>query len=189
MMREVVIMRKYIVLAVMLAALLGAACLEAKELVISPAKVETIVSPEDGRDSRVLVYFELPRELYGKKVVIDNAVLMFEAQVTDAEFGMVHIFPVTREWQSASSIAWDSPWSSSGGDYTTEIAGKSITLKEAKGEGAVLSNVTFIVMDWIAGRLPNNGFILVPSQEDLVDSSVRFAFDKGSLKLKIECTK
>ena len=182
-------MRRYVVLIALLAAMLGAANLQAKELVISPTKVGAIVSPTDARDSRVLVYFELPKELYGKKVVIDNAALVFEAQVTDAEFGMVHIFPATRAWQTEASVAWNSPWEKAGGDFTQGIAGKCVTLKAAKGQKEVSSNVTFIVMDWISGRLANNGLILVPSQEDLADSAAGFAFDKGSLKLKIECTK
>jgi hypothetical protein len=182
-------MRNYFVLIVLLAAVLGAANLQAKELVISPSKVEAIVSPTDARDSRVLVYFELPRELYDRKVVIDNAALVFEAQVTDAEFGMVHIFPATRAWQAEASVAWSSPWEKAGGDFTQRIAGKSITLKAANGEKEISSNVTFIVMDWVSGRLENNGLILVPSQEDLLDSTARFAFNRGSLKLKIECTK
>jgi hypothetical protein len=188
-MQEVDVMRRYVVLIALLAAMLGAAGLQAKEFVISASKVEAIVSPTDARDSRVLVYFELPRELYGRKVVIDNAALVFEAQVTDAEFGMVHIFPATRAWQTEASVAWSSPWEKAGGDFTQGIAGKSVTLKATNGEKEISSNVTFIVMDWISGRLPNNGLILVPSQDDLLDSTARFAFDRGSLKLKIECTK
>ena len=182
-------MRTYVVLIAVLAAVLGAASLQAKELVISPSKVEAIVSPTNAGDSRVLVYFELPKELYGKKVVIDNAALVFEAQVTDAEFGMVHIFPATRAWQTEASVAWSSPWEKAGGDFTQRIAGKCVTLKAAKGEEEISSDVTFIVMDWISGRLENNGFILVPSQEDLADSAAGFVFDKSSLKLKIEFTK
>jgi len=187
-MQEVDVMRTYVVLIALLAAVLGAASLQAKELVILPAKVEAIVSPTDARDSRVLVYFELPKELYGKKVVIDNAALVFEAQVTDAEFGMVHIFPATRAWQTEASVAWNSPWDTAGGDFTQRIAGKSVTLKAANGEGEILSNVTFIVMHWILGRLANNGLILVPSQEDLKNSTVRYGFQKGSIKLIVECT-
>jgi hypothetical protein len=187
MMREVDVMRTYVVLIAVLAAVLGAASLQAKELVISPFKVEAIVSPTDARDSRVLVYFELPKELYGKKVVIDNAALVFEAQVTDAEFGMVHIFPATRAWQMEASVAWNSPWEKAGGDFTQLIAGKCVTLKAASGEKEISSNVTFIVMDWISGRLANNGLILVPSQ-DLVDSAATYGFEKGSIKLIVECT-
>jgi len=188
MMRESDIMRAYVVLIAMLAAAIGAAGLQAKEIVISPTKVEAIVSPTDARDSRVLVYFELPGELYGKKIVIDNAALVFEAQVSDAEFGMVHIFPVTRAWQTEENIAWDSPWEEAGGDYTQRIAGRSVTLKAANGEREISSNVTFIVMDWISGRLANNGLILVPSQEDLMNSTARYGFQEGSIKLIVECT-
>jgi hypothetical protein len=187
-MREVDVMRTYVVLIAVLVAVFGAASVQAKELIISPAKVEAIVSPTDARDSRVLVYFELPAELYGKKVVIDNAALMFEAQLTDAEFGMVHIFPLTRAWQTEANISWSYPWEKEGGDFTRLIAGKSVTLKAANGEKEISSNVTFIVMDWIAGRLANNGLILVPSQEDLMNSTAIYGFQEGSIKLIVECT-
>jgi len=187
-MREVDVMRNHAVLIVLLVAVLGAASIQAKELIISPSKVEAIVSPTEARDSRVLVYFELPRELYGKKVEIDKASLVFEAQVTDAEYGLVHIFPVTRAWQTEASVAWSSPWEKAGGDFTQLIAGKCVTLKAANGEKEILSDVTFIVMDWVSGRLDNNGLILVPSQEDLVDSAATYGFEKGSIKLIIECT-
>jgi hypothetical protein len=65
-------------------------------------------------------------------------------------------------------------------------AGKSVTLKAADGAKEISSNVTFVVMDWVSGRLANNGLILVPSEQDLVDSAARFGFDKSSLKLRIE---
>jgi hypothetical protein len=41
-------------------------------------------------------------------------------------------------------------------------------------------------MDWVAGRLANNGLILVPSEQDLVDWAARCGYGKGSLRLRIE---
>lgn len=184
-MREVEVMPKQLMLIVMLTAAVGSATLEAKELVLSPARVAAIVSPVDARDTRVLAYFELPEALKSGTATIVNAALEFDAGIEGAEFGMAYVFPVTKDWQSASSIAWDSPWSSLGGDYTMEIAGKSVALKSAKGQGRVRSNVTFIVMDWIAGRLPNNGLVIMPSQEDLQESATAFSFDKANMNLKI----
>lgn len=180
-------MRKSIVLIVMLAALAAAANPEARELVVSPSRVETIVSPTEERDARVLVFFELPQELLTGKLTVDNAVLVFDAQVADADFGLLHIFPVTKAWGTEQTVAWSSPWEKAGGDYTQRIAGKSVTMKAAEGEKKVSSNVTFIVMDWLSGRLANNGLILVPSEQDLLSSSVRYSLQKGSIKLKIEC--
>jgi hypothetical protein len=181
-------MRKSVMLILMIAAILAAASIEARELVISPSRVETIVSPTEGRDSRVLVFFELPRELTAGKLTVDNAILIFDAQVTGAEFGLLHIFPVMRDWRAAATVAWNSPWERAGGDFTQDIAGKSITMKSAEGEKKVISNVTFIVMDWASGRLANNGLILVPSEQDLASSDVRYSLQTGSIRLKIECT-
>ena len=182
-------MRNQGILILMVSIALGAVGLQAKELVITPAKVETIGSPTDSRDSRVLVYFELPKELYAEKVTIDNALLVFEARIMDAEFGLIHLFPATRAWQGEASISWDSPWEKAGGDFTDRIAGKCVTLKAADGEKEMISDLTFVVMDWISGRLANNGLILVPSQTDLAESSAAFSFDKESLRLEIEYTK
>ena len=181
-------MRKLIVLIVMLAALVAAASLEAKEFVMSPSRVEAIVSPTEERDVRVLVFFELPSELLTGRFIVDNAVLVFDAEVTGADFGLVHVFPVTKAWRTESAVAWSSPWEKAGGDYTQGIAGKSITMKAAEGEKRVSSNITFIVMDWVSGRLANDGLILLLSEQDLTSSDVRCSLQKGSMKLKIECT-
>ncbi len=93
---------------------------------------------------------------------------------------------MTGSWRTAEGVGWSAPWEKAGGDYTRGLAGKSVTLKAAKGVQEISSNVTFIVMDWVSGRLPNNGLILVPSGKDLEESAARFGFDKGSLKLRIE---
>ena len=61
-----------------------------------------------------------------------------------------------------------------------------MTLKAADGAKEISSNVTFIVMDWVSGRLANNGLILVPSGKDLEETAARFGFDKSSLRLRIE---
>jgi hypothetical protein len=186
--KEVDDMRKYVVLIVMFVAMVAAVNLEARELVISPSRVETIVSPTEERDARVLVFFELPPELLTGKLTVDNAILVFDAQVAGADFGLLHIFPVTKAWTTEQAVAWSSPWDKAGGDYTQGIAGRSITMKAAEGEKRVSSNVTFIVMEWLSGKLVNNGLILVPSEQDLLNSSVRYRLQKGSVKLKIECT-
>jgi hypothetical protein len=156
---------------------------------VAPAKVETITSPTDARDSRVLVYFEVPKELFDKKVVIDNALLVFEAQLIDAEFALIHLFPATRAWQTEASVTWESPWEKAGGDFTDRIAGKCVTLQSAEAGKETIFDVTFVVMDWVAGRLANNGLILVASKSDPAESSAAFSFDEGTLRLEIEYTK
>ena len=181
-------MRKVLISIAALAVVLAAAALQAKEIVLTPARVATIVSPEDARDARVLLCFDLPQELLEGKVKVENAALLFGGAIEDADFGLVHIFPATTAWRAAASVSWNSPWETAGGDFTKAIAGKSVTLKGADGAKEISSNVTFIVMDWVSGRLANNGLILVPSQEDLVNSAGKFGFDTGSLKLRIECS-
>ena len=178
-------MRKSMIALTMLAVLLAGAATQAKELILIPAKVETIVSPSNARDTRVLLYFELPGELMSGKARIVSAALLFKAGIEDANFGLVHVFPVTKAWQGEASVGWGSPWETPGGDYTQRVAGKSVTLKASKGTGEVASNVTFIVMDWVSGRLANNGLVVVPSQEDLAESAAKVGLDKTSVKLRV----
>jgi hypothetical protein len=185
-MREVAAMRTRILLVVLLAITFRGVGLEAKELVLSPLSVGAITSPVEARDSRVLLYFDLPGRLCQRGVVVESATLVFQAEVRNAEYGLIQVFPVITAWRSAPSLAWNSPWTSPGGDFATNVAGKCVTLKQAKGMGTVISNVTFVVKDWLAGRLPNNGLIIVPSGADLEQSSATFSFDRGSFRLKIE---
>ena len=140
-------MRTSMIVITLLAAVLAAAALEARELVLRPSRVETIVSPENARDARVLVYFELPGELLEGKARIEMAALQLRAGIEDADFGLVHVFPVTGSWRTAESVGWSAPWEKAGGDYAQGIAGKSVTLKASKGVQEISSNVTFIVME------------------------------------------
>lgn len=159
--------------------------LVARELVLQPKKVAAIVSPTNERDSRTLVYFELPRESYVQKNKMANAVLIFKAQVTDADFGALEIFPVGRDWQSTGLVSWSSPWDSPGGDYSKDRLGTGVTLKKDAGEKETRLNVTLIVKAWLDGAIPNNGLVILSSQADLGSSSVKYDFRGDSLKLKI----
>jgi hypothetical protein len=168
--------------------IIGACCcsdLGAKEVVLQPKKVATITSPTSVRDSRVLVYFELPKGLGKSGVIIDNAALVFRCQVTDAELGMVEICPVVKDWENAAEVSWTSLWESPGGDFSKTIAGRSSSIKREWGEKQISSNVTFVVRAWLGGILENHGFIILPSQEDLAASTVKYGFDKKGIELKI----
>jgi hypothetical protein len=177
--------RKRIIMIVVLGLLIAASSIQARELVLQPARIDSIVSPRDSRDARILVYFELPKELRGSKVVVDNAILTFRAQVTGAAFGMIHVSPLIRDWRSEGSVSWSSPWDSLGGDYAKNVAGRSVTLKSEKGEGEVRSNVTFIVKAWVDGSIANNGMAILPSEADLRNSAVRYSVDRNSIRLKV----
>jgi len=178
--------RKLLALFIVSIVVLGAAAgLHARALVLVPKKVATIVSPTDERDSRTLVYFELPRELSFQKNKLANAILIFKAQVADVDFGALEVFPIGRDWQSAGLISWSSPWDTPGGDYSADQLGTGVTLKKDAPEKETRLNVTLLVKAWLEGVIPNNGLIILSSQTDLGISSVKYDFRGDSLKLKI----
>ncbi|HVO76967.1 MAG TPA: hypothetical protein VMT60_03190, partial [Candidatus Bathyarchaeia archaeon] len=116
---------------------------------------------------------------------VANAVLIFRAQVTDADLGALEIFPVRKDWQSAGPISWTSPWDSLGGDYSKDIVGASVALRKNAGEKETRLNVTLLVKAWLDGICTNNGFIILPSQADLQSSSLRCSLNQDGIRLKI----
>jgi len=178
--------RKLLALFVVSTVVLGAAVgVHARALLLEPKKVATIVSPTDERDSRTLVYFELPRELSLQKNKLANAILILKAQVTDADFGALEVFPIGRDWQSAGLVSWGSPWDTPGGDYSADQLGTGVTLKKDAGEKETRLNVTLIVKAWLDGTCANNGLIILTSQGDLQSSSLRCSLNTDGMKLKI----
>jgi hypothetical protein len=178
-------MKRSMIVALLILALIPAMNLAAKELVLEPKKAVTIVSPTDARDSRILVCFELPKALQGPKVEIDNAALMITAGVEGVDVGMLNVFPVAKDWSAAAEVSWASPWDSPGGDYSTKSLGRGVTLRRAQGKKEISSNALFLVKSWLNGSLPNNGIIIVPSEADLAESAAEFSVEKASMKLVI----
>jgi hypothetical protein len=178
---------KRVLLAIMAAVLLaslGAPGLQAKELILEPQKVSVITSPTESRDTRLLVYFDLPSP-NENKLDFDSAFLVFRGKVTDADFGTVEVFPVTTDWKSAGTPSWGSPWHTAGGDFTNNLARGSVTLKSANADEEVRLNVTLIVKAWVDGVLPNNGIVILGSQGDLKNSDAKFGIKPDNMKLKI----
>jgi len=159
--------------------------LYSREVILKPKKISVITSPEDSRDSRVIVYFDLPKELSKSNVEIDYAILIFKAQVTDAVSGLIEVFPITKDWKTESAISWESPWDSLGGDYTKDYSGRSVSVKSESGMGKIKSNVTFIVKGWLDGIFVNNGLMIKPSKDDLENFPVKYSIYEDNIKLKI----
>jgi hypothetical protein len=59
------------------------------------------------------------------------------------------------------------------------------SIKSIWAEKQISSNVTFVVRAWLGGILENHGFIILPSEEDLAASTVKYGFDKKGIELKI----
>ena len=163
---------------------------QGKKVTVEPGKVTVITSPVESRDTRILVYFDLPQDLLEMKSIYgySSAVLICEAQVTDAEIGELYILPVTTDWKSKGSISWGSPWSNPGGDYSVEHSISSVALISEDGKKEIKIDVTDIVRMWIDGTLKNRGLIIMPLKDELDKSSVKFSVDYDNLKIYLKYT-
>lgn len=161
----------------------------AYRVVLNPERVETIQSPKESRDVRILLYFEIPNGLASRNVIIEFAKLVFTAKVTEAKTGLIGVYPVTRSWKGKGSVTWSDNWESEGGDFSLENAGKPVTVKSAKGLTALRCDVTYIVLAWLDGFASNYGFIIVPSWADLINSDVKYFIDTNDIKLVINYDK
>jgi len=163
--------------------------LSAIELTIRPEKTSVIVSPEDKRDSRIFVYYNLPKELLAPGVEINWAIIEFEAEISSADAGMIDVLPVATDWKDSGEISWDSPWTDLGGDYAAGFHGTSVTLRNSDGLKKISSNVTMMVKAWLDGYLVNNGIIIVPSEDDLELFPIKFNIESKDLVLRIHYSK
>lgn len=163
--------------------------LSAVELTIRPEKTSVIVSPEDKRDTRIFVYYNLPKELLAPGVEINWAIIEFEAEISSADAGMIDVFPVVTDWKDGGEISWDSPWTNSGGDYADNFQGTSITLRNTDKLKKISSNVTMMVKAWLDGYLVNNGIMIVPAEDDLELFPITYNIESKDLVLRIYYSK
>ena len=181
--------RFYLVIVTIAIFLVLAPNLIAAELILKPEKTSVIISPEDKRDIRIFVYYDLPKELSSPGIEINWAIIEFEAEINSADVGMIDVLPVASDWKDSGDISWESPWTNLGGDYADEYHGYSITLKSSAGLKKISSNVTMMVKAWIDGYLVNNGIMIVPSEDDLELFPIKFNIESKDLVLRIHYTK
>jgi len=169
-----------------LAILLMAAGADARKATLSPAKVAAIVSPSDARDSRVLLFFELPADVMDLRAKVDFATLLCKAQIMGAEMGQIDVFPVTAEWKDEETLSWSDQWEEPGGDYDADFLTNNYSLKSEFGEKEMAINVTEIVQKWQSGELANNGIMLKLSADDLETfSGLKYALDQEKVLLRV----
>jgi hypothetical protein len=157
----------------------------AEKVEIIPEKVTSITSPTDSRDERLLVYFELPENLYIKDIHIDYAKLVFRAEVTGEAFGLIEILPVTTSWKDSETVTWTNTWEKAGGDFTYEQTGDQMTVKSAEGKKDLNCDVTFVVKAWIDDVFDNNGFIIIPTCTEGIDANARYTLEKTGIVLVV----
>jgi hypothetical protein len=182
------VMGKKIKVIMLMSALLVTAIsiIYAGQLYLEPYRALLIASPENNRDTRVLIYFDLPDELGKTRVEIEHAVLILEGEMSDTDFGQLDVFPITKEWKNSDNVLWSSPWEKPGGDYTGNFMGRSVTLSSGSGKGIVRLDVTFMVKAWLDGILENHGMAMIPSTDDLSKTQAKYHFDQESIRLKVK---
>lgn len=157
----------------------------ARRAVIAPSKIAEISNPMEKRDSRILLFFDLPNGILNTKSIVDFALLKCEAEVNDAIAGHIEIFPITIQWRNRSDISWDDPWDRSGGDYSSEYLTNNFTLKSSWGKREISIDITEIVEDWQNGNLFNNGIIFKLSSDDLASYPIKYQLEENDIELII----
>jgi hypothetical protein len=171
---------------VMLAVLSIASSVHARKAMLSPAKVTAIVSPSDARDSRILLFFELPSDVMNPKARVDFATLICKAQMLDADMGQIDVFPVAAEWKNEGAVSWSNPWKEPGGDYKADFLPNIYSLKSEFGLKEITINVTEIVEKWQRGEIANSGMMLKLSADDLENMpNIKYAFEQEGVLLKV----
>ena len=171
---------------IVLAMLLGASGAEARKVELAPAKSVAIVSPTDARDSRVLLYFELPPDVMNSKARVDFATLVCTARIEGAEMGEIDVFPVTTEWKNEAVVSWSEGWERPGGDYDAGFLSNIYSLRSEFGEKEIVIDVTEIVQKWQSGEIVNSGMILKLNADDLDNfEELTYTLDKDELALRV----
>jgi hypothetical protein len=179
-------MRTRYIGCLVLTMLLAASGAEARKAVLAPVKSAAIVSPTDARDSRVLLYFELPADVMDSRARVDFATLVCTARVEGAEMGEIDAFPVTAEWKDEAVVSWSGGWEKPGGDYDARFLSNIYSLKSELGEKEIVIDVTEIVQGWRSGEIANNGILLKLNADDLENfEELSYTFDKDEVALRV----
>ncbi|MDD3641906.1 MAG: DNRLRE domain-containing protein [Candidatus Krumholzibacteria bacterium] len=157
----------------------------AAKLSLTAQTRQVLVDPENAKDRRTLVFFELPDELMSPEAFIDFATLNVRASIDGAAAGTIEAYPVTSDWRSGVDVAWDAPWSMPGGDYAAGDRTSRYALKSASGSRDLSIDVTDIVRDWTSGTLENRGIIVKLSDGDLDAQRVECDVSQVDVRLEI----
>lgn len=138
-----------------------------------------IASIKDGSrtgTTRILVKWSLPDSL--PSLVIDGAAVTMTL-ARDSNCSMeVSVYPVTRAW-SSTTVGWDAGWSRAGGDFNDSLPAAAVVNRLTGGK--ISANVYDIVLDHLAGRRANFGFIVVPDSHSSCPMAEIAANDAGRL--------
>lgn len=152
-------MKRTIILPIALTlAMTGRAAAEYME--IQASEIATIAESGRAAKPRIIVKWTLPEEL--GDLIIDGAAISMPVQRDTNCLLDVEVFPLSRSW-SAFTTTWESGWTRAGGDYNDSLPSAAIATQQ--NEGNIRANVYDSIVDQVAGRKSNFGFIVIPDAE------------------------
>lgn len=148
----------------------------AEYLEIEASEIATIAGTGREASPRILVKWTLPEEL--SDVILDGAALtMTLARDTTCQLD-VTVYPLTHSW-TANTVQWSGGWTRDGGDYNDSLPSPALASEQNGGKISAL--VTDFVVNQVAGRATNFGFIVVPDPESECRIAEMTANDAGRL--------
>jgi hypothetical protein len=175
--------------AALVIAAIGNGDAHAKNAIVTAIESDAIVSPSNPRETRVLLYFELPEEILRPEVIIDFAVLSLSVGIKDAVMGQIEVLPLMTAWTELDNVGWFVPWSQPGGDCTSDgYAASSYVLREAQGIVAIPIDITGIVRSWLEGEFGNNGLLIKISESDILADGARLRMRRDDVSVMIRYT-
>lgn len=150
-------MKKFLLISVVLVIISFTLDAQAAEVTVSVTQAATIDS-QCLDAGRLLFKFDLPKELNG--AFIDYAEVIFKAEPipVSSRRAVIGGFPLSNDWNE-SSVSWNYPWSSDGGDYVDTIMASCLV---SDSEQRLTSlDVTEILRLWVEKKISNFGLILM----------------------------
>ena len=148
-------MKKLIIVVLALGSLSSGAA-RAEFLKIEAAQIATIEPADKSVAPRILVQWELPKDLSTK--IIDGAVVTLTVPCEGGDAFEVDVHPLTKSWDAAS-VKWEDGWAQAGGDFQEESAAPALVSDRTGGR--ISADVYMTGKSQVEGTARNFGFILV----------------------------
>lgn len=174
---------KNVTILVMALVLACGSAVQAEFLELEATSIVTIEPADKSAGPRLLVRWELPKDL-GEKI-IDGAVVELSVPHEATAPFRVDVHPVTTDWD-VETVAWSDGWTNAGGDFADSIVAPALVTE--RNEGKITGDVYQTVLDQIAGKVSNFGFIVVPevtTEAQLTSATANDAKLKAAARLII----
>lgn len=152
---------------------------------IQSETTKVLINPENIKDSRVLLYFDISEMPLGEETFIDFATLNIKAKVSGDITGTIEVLPVLTEWNTRGDLTWSNPWTKPGGDYGDQVKAGRYSLKSEYNEKEISIDISEIVRDWISGLTNNNGIIVKLAEDDVSLSKVEYSMDFTEASIEV----